>query len=263
MTMQERSPQEILSDQYDGLSRVHKRIARWILDHPSRTLEISLNELVEATGSSRSTILRFCQVLGMDGFKELKRFLARPMGQAAAAIGEDEVLQWVVRGTEEALHDSFAHLSPEEFARAADLCAQAQRIVWFGSTESGFLAQCAAHKCSMLGIQSQVYWDFRSFMANVRFITDKDVLIAISWGGDGEHIRRPVSQAKAQGVPIVAITATRFSWLEEAADVTLVVGNKYALHDHHKITLRAGQEAMSNALIFKTAQRRGIHWELP
>ncbi len=256
------STMDSLKAKYDGLSRVHRRIATWLLDHPTKALELNLDEMAAATGSSRSTILRFCQAIDVDGFKGLKKMLAQPVGRSLQYVDEDDVLRWVRVGTEATVRDTFAQLLPDVFQEAAAQCARARHIVWFGSLESGYMALGAAHKCSMLGINSQAYSEYRSLQSNIRFITAKDVLAVISWGGDGHHIRRPVMEAQEQGIPIIALTAHPLSWLAEAADWTLAVGNQYATHDGRQITLRAGQEALTNALIFKVASLRGIQWQI-
>ncbi len=254
---------DVLQERYSELSRVHKRIARWLFEHPTKALELNLDEMAHATDSSRSTILRFCQAIDVEGFKGLKKMLAQPVTQSLQHVIDDDVLHWVYASTEAAVRDTFLQLSAAVFDQVVAHCAQARQIVWFGSLESGFMAEGAAHKCSMLGIESLAYSNYQAFQNNLRFTTSSDALVVISWGGDGEHIRRPVTRAMEQGVSITAITARRMSWLGEVADWTLVVGNQYAVHEGREITLRAGQEAITNALIFKVAAARGIHWDVP
>lgn len=263
MSPEGNSLSKTVKEQYETLSRVHRRIAKWLIQNPSKALELNLDEMATATGSSRSTILRFCQTIGVEGFKDLKAMLAQPVNHSLQHVADDDVLEWVYVSTETALRDTFSQLAPEVFHAAAQNCSQARQIVWFGSLESGYMARCSAHKCSLLGIESLAYSEHRSFQNNVRFITSQDVLIAISWGGDGDHIRGPLEQARIRGVPIIGLTADPLSRLAEIADWALVAGNQHAVHDQRQITIRAGQEALANALIFKVASLRGTRWKLP
>lgn len=246
---------------YHNSTRSHKRIAKWLLDNPTRALEMSLDELAEATGCSRSTVMRFCKSVGADGFRELKRMLARPVSQAASRYSQDEVVDWLLQMTEETVRETFIHLDYDSLELALELCRDARYLLWFGSTESGAIAQCAAHKCSLLDMNSREFIDFGSFLAQSNLLGPTDVFIAISWGGDGNHLRPPVLEAQELGIPVIAITTQRFSWLAQTATVALIAGGKYISYQGRQVTIRAGQEALVNTLILKTAKVRGIAWQ--
>lgn len=251
----------LLEEIYKKSSRSHKRIAKWLLDNPGSALELSLDELAAATGSSRSTVMRFCKTLGLDGFRDLKRLLVRPLAQNTCGFAEDEVVEYAFQLTNEAVRETLLNFDYAEFNKAIQLCAHAPYLLWFGSTESGSLAQCGSHKCALLGMKSRLFMDHGSFLAQSTLVSPADVFIAVSWGGNGDHLRRPVLKAKELGLPIVGITAERFSWLTEVATAYLIAGNKYVSHQDRLITIRAGQEALINTLVLKTAQMRGINWK--
>lgn len=246
---------------YQNSSKSHRKIAKWLMENPTTALEVSLDELAESVGCSRSTIMRFCRLMGADGFRDLKRLLVRPISQAASRTSKDEIINWTLKVTEETIRETFVNLDPDMILQAARLCETARYILWFGSTESGALAQCAAHKCSLLGMNSREFIDYGSFLAQANLLGPQDAFIAISWGGDGNHLRPPVIKAQQLGMPVVAITATRFSWLAKNATVALIAGGKYVTYQGHQVTIRAGQEALINTLIFRTARARGITWQ--
>ena len=250
-----------LEELYKHSSRSNKRIAKWLLDNPGSALELSLDELAAVTGSSRSTVVRFCKALGVEGFRELKRQLVRPLAQDTRSLANDEVVEFAFELTHAAVRETLLNFDYAEFTKAVELCAAAQYLLWFGSTESGWLAQCASHKCGLLGIKSRVFVDYGSFMAQSTLVSPEDVFIAVSWGGDGEHLRRPVLMAKELGLPIVGITAERFSWLADTATACLVAGNKCVSKENRLVTIRAGQEVLMNLLVLKTARARGIEWQ--
>ena len=252
----------LLEEMYRTSSRSHKRIAKWLLDNRTLAPELSLDELAHVTGSSRSTVVRFCKVLGLDGYRDLKRMLVRPLVQSVGRFDEDGVVRQTLQLTEEAVAETFLNLDYDGYQQAIQLCAVAPYLLWFGSTESGALAQCGSHKCALLGMKSRVFIDHGSFVAQSTLVNPTDVFVAISWGGDGDHLRRPVLQAKSLGLPIVGITAERFSWLTEVATVSLLAGKKYVSYQGRQVTIRAGQEALINTLVLETAKARGINWIL-
>ena len=245
---------------YPSTTRAQRRFAEWLLENSSDVLKSTSEELAKAAGVSRSTILRFCHLLGVDGYHGLRNLVAASIGQQVRRTDADAVVNWLIGVTGETIRDTFMSFDLDAFDKAIEICTKARNMIWFGQVESGSLAQCASHKCSLLGMDSRVYVDVATFEMQSRLINSEDVVIVISWGGDGEHVRRAVAIARSIGIPIIGITVTRFSWLTEVASIALIGGGKFAIHDDRKVTVRAGQEALLNALILKTAAARNIRW---
>lgn len=59
---------ERISFSYDSLSKRHKRIAAYILDHCREAASMTLGELSARTGVSKATIVRFAYALGCAGY---------------------------------------------------------------------------------------------------------------------------------------------------------------------------------------------------
>src|SRR5690625_4521303 len=68
-----------------GLSMLHpseQRVAQVFLDRPEWTIEASAQEVADAAGTSRATVVRTAQRLGFTGYPQLRVLLARDVGSA-------------------------------------------------------------------------------------------------------------------------------------------------------------------------------------
>lgn len=245
---------------YPHTTRAQRGFAEWLLTNSSKVLELTSEELAKEAGVSRSTLLRFCHLLEVDGYRGLRSLVAGSISRQARITDRDRVVNWLIGATNETLRNTFINFDMKAFDKAVEICTKARTMIWFGQVESGSLAQCASHKCSLLGMDSRAFVDTATFLTQSRLINPDDVLIVISWGGGGDHVKRAAGAALAKGIPVVGVTVSRFSWLAEVATIALVAGGKFAIHEERELTVRAGQEAVMNALILKTAAARNIRW---
>ena len=84
-------PLELISKKIDSLSGAQKRLGHYILSDSTALLISTSRELGRTVGVSESTVVRFAQSLGNDGFPEFKRELQRkirPRLRAAARMEE-------------------------------------------------------------------------------------------------------------------------------------------------------------------------------
>jgi len=69
----------MLRSQMSSLSPREQVIAEYVLRSPETVIYQSVNDLAEASGSSETTIVRFCQNIGYKGYSDFKMALARDM----------------------------------------------------------------------------------------------------------------------------------------------------------------------------------------
>ena len=61
---------------YDSLYDAEKKVADYLISHPSEAIEMSVSELASHCDASQATIIRFCKKIGCKGFHQLKIKLA-------------------------------------------------------------------------------------------------------------------------------------------------------------------------------------------
>src|SRR6188472_4203943 len=61
-----------ITDRFEEFSRSQKHVARYIVDHLEEAAFQTAEELARRADTSSSTVVRFSQALGFDGFPELQ-----------------------------------------------------------------------------------------------------------------------------------------------------------------------------------------------
>src|SRR3546814_5458948 len=63
------------------------RVAAVIRDNPGVVLDMTISDLAATCRTSVATIVRFCRVLGLSGYAQLRMSLATELGREAAQFG--------------------------------------------------------------------------------------------------------------------------------------------------------------------------------
>jgi len=231
------------------------------MENPSAVLSMGIDDFAAAVGVSRATVFRFCKELGFGGYTELQRNFSalRPMIEVPIVSSH---FKWVATAMYDAIYYSLQHVDLEAFQKAVELMTRAKRLYWFGAGESGMMGEIANHRCWHLGIDSYV---FRETLDLTRFSMLRDqesVFIFLSVSGEGSYLVKPLEMVKRENLTVIAVTSRHFSPLTETAAVVLHAASPRAVLGGSVIPVKAGFEAIVNALLYETAQARGIPLKL-
>lgn len=64
-----------INDRFASMSKGHKRIAAYIMDHYEQAVFMTAAKLGETLGISESTVVRFASGIGYDGYPEFQKAL--------------------------------------------------------------------------------------------------------------------------------------------------------------------------------------------
>ena len=76
---------------YDSLYDAEKKVADYLISHPSEAIEMSVSELASHCDASQATIIRFCKKIGCKGFHQLKIKLAGEQRQQEEQVISNEI----------------------------------------------------------------------------------------------------------------------------------------------------------------------------
>ena len=68
------------------LSKGHRRIAQYIVEHYDKAVFMTASRLGESVGVSESTVVRFAAVLGYEGYPQLQRALQELVRHRLTAV---------------------------------------------------------------------------------------------------------------------------------------------------------------------------------
>lgn len=217
---------------YESLPPSELKVAHYLLDNPDEIIHASVTELANSLGVSESTVVRFCQRLGYQGYQEFKILLARDLGRpfqdTYQEIELDDDAATVIHKTlqisQGALVDTEAVLDPERMQDVVGWLTEADQVYLFGCGGSGGIAEIAGQKLLRLGIQSLVSIDPHTQPLVAGLATPESVAIGISFSGNNHDVIRAVKVAKERGARTVAVTNYRSSPLAQLAEAVLLSG---------------------------------------
>lgn len=146
-----------------------KDVARYILEHPDKAPGMSSAELAEASFTSKATVVRLCQKLGLTGYQEFRLKLVEEIGQknrlARMLAGEPihdkstytDIINTLPGLYDKAVTNTRLALDKNSINRIHNVLRRAECIDIYGTGISYILAQAATFKFATLGVESSAY----------------------------------------------------------------------------------------------------------
>lgn len=231
----------LIQAEYDGLSRSFQAVARYLTQNPNDVAMQSINDIAGKCGVHASSLVRFAQSFGYDGFKELKELFNRRLATAAPGFEArvkslKDDLQLHKRGSPKGflgdlvardmatLQDLFNDTVEADLVKAVDLMVKADTIYIAGQLRSAPIAVFVRYVLTMLG-RNAVLLDANGGLAThmARTMRPMDLLFAISFRFYAKEVVSITEQASAGGVPVIAVTDSALSPLAKCATVLFAV----------------------------------------
>lgn len=230
-----------LLQDYDGLSKRLKQVARYVLDEPNELALETLAVIAERCGVQPSAIVRFAQAFGFSGASQMQRLFRDGLLSANNAIGYGErvrrfsesvsrtaagegLLSEFVEGNILALQNLSETVSDKEMRAAVDLIASAAVVHVAGFRRAFPISAYLAYSLQQLGKHVQ-FIDGVGGLARpqANTIDDKDLLIAVSFHPYAPETVELTEIAAKNGAKILSISDSRVSPIAKAADIALQV----------------------------------------
>jgi DNA-binding MurR/RpiR family transcriptional regulator len=231
----------LLLQDYDGLSKRLKQVARYVLDEPNELALETLAVIAERCGVQPSAIVRFAQAFGFSGASQMQRLFRDGLLSANNAIGYGErvrrfsesvsqtaagdgLLSEFVEGNILALQNLSETVSEREMREAVDLIANAAVVHIAGFRRAFPISAYLAYSLQQLGKHVQ-FIDGVGGLARsqANTIDDKDLLIAVSFHPYAPETVELTEVAARNGAKVLSISDSRVSPIAKAADTALQV----------------------------------------
>ncbi len=228
-----------------------RRVAEVFLARPEWTIEASSQEVGDAAGVSRATVVRACQRLGFTGYPQLRVLLARDLGIDRGTGGPPtSAFREFYRTVADSLDVMTALLDDASVERAVTLLVAARRILVTGNGLSAPVAAEAAMRLTAVGRPAEAPPDHLTQQVQARLLGAGDACLIVSGTGSTEVSLRVAKAARAAGAPVVALTAFARSAIADLATVTLVSGMRQtSFTDEITRSVRVPQTLLVNALV--------------
>jgi DNA-binding MurR/RpiR family transcriptional regulator len=220
-----------IRQRFDEFSRSQKDVGQYIVDHLEEVAFHTAEELARRANTSSSTVVRFAQALGFEGFPELQaaaRDEYRRLREAGAAAEPSAPPLFPIDQTEFEAALAADHANAEETARrvdrdevvaTVDLLSRAERIVLVGTDQMAFFASYLRHLLMLLDLRAEVVASpSQEGLARLGRIDENTVLVGFSAGRPHPLVVRAVKLARNRRAATIAIADATLSEVAKLAD---------------------------------------------
>lgn len=262
---------DYITARFDEFSRSQKDVAQYIVDHLDEAAFQTAEELARRASTSSSTVVRFSQALGFEGFPELQQaardeYRRRPAGAAAGADGAASVAPlFSLDQTEYETALATDHVNVEETARklsrsdveaAIEAIATADRVVIAGTDQMAFFASYLRHLLSLLDIRAEVVASpSQEALGRLSRIDETTLVIGLSAGRPHPLISRTMKLARHRRAPTIAITDATLSEVARLARTRLYYSSNSPAYVRSHTALLSLIQALAYGVYSRDAQQ--------
>jgi len=222
---------------FDEFSRSQKDVAQYIVDHLDEVAFQTAEELARRANTSSSTVVRFSQALGFEGYPELqgsaREEYRRRVADGTAGGGGTGASAPLFSLDQNEFETALAadHVNVEETARkisrsevesAIDAIVDAERLLVIGTDQMAFFASYLRHLLMLLDLRAEtVASPSQEALAKLGRLDERSLVIGLSAGRPHPLVVRAMKLARHRHATTVAITDATLSEVAKLAQIRL------------------------------------------
>ena len=224
-----------ISSRFDGFSRSQKDVAQYVVDHLEEVAFHTAEELARRANTSSSTVVRFSQALGFEGFPELQDAAREEYRQAHRQVpaGADAAPAPLFSLDHSSFESALAadHVNVEETARrvsrsdvdaAIEAIAQADRVLIVGTDQMAFFASYLRHLLMLLDVRAEIAASpSQEALSRLGRIDERTLVVGLSAGRPHPLVVRAMKLARHRSAATLAIADATLSEVSKLASRSL------------------------------------------
>jgi DNA-binding MurR/RpiR family transcriptional regulator len=227
---------KVIQNNFNSLSKGQKLIAEFILDHYDKAAFMTALALGETVGVSESTVVRFANTLGFDGYRELQKELQELIKNKLTTVQRislsndftdyENVLKQVVKKDIDNMERTFNEMDYDDFENAVKMTLEADTVYIIGLRSSSFLAgYLAFYLTFLLDDVKLINTGPNDVFEQLLKGNENDVIIGISYPRYSKRTLEALDYGKEKGCKIIGITDSLLSPAAQYADATLIASS--------------------------------------
>jgi DNA-binding MurR/RpiR family transcriptional regulator len=228
---------DYITARFDEFSRSQKDVAQYIVDHLDEAAFQTAEELARRASTSSSTVVRFSQALGFEGFPELQQAAReeyrRHAGAGQGGGGAITVAAPLFSLDQNEYETALAtdHVNVEETARklsrkdmdaAVEAITTAERVLIAGTDQMAFFASYLRHLLMLLELRVEVVASpSQEALSRLGRIDSTTLVIGLSAGRPHPLVVRAMKLARHRQASTAAITDATLSEVAKLAQIKL------------------------------------------
>ena len=214
---------------FDEFSRSQKDVAQYIVDHLDEAAFQTAEELARRASTSRSTVVRFSQALGFEGFPELQQaareeYRRRPPDGEPAAVAplfslDQNEFETALVADHVNVEETARKVSRTEVEAAIEAVVTAGRILIAGTDQMAFFASYLRHLLMLLDLPAELAASpSQEVLSRLGRIDADTLVIGLSAGRPNPLVVRAMKVARHRGGRTLAVTDATLSEVAKLAD---------------------------------------------
>jgi DNA-binding MurR/RpiR family transcriptional regulator len=254
-----------ISSRFDEFSRSQKDVAQYVVDHLDEVAFHTAEELARRANTSSSTVVRFSQALGFEGFPELQeaareeyRHHHRATGgqngfEAAPLFSLDQTpFEQAVAADHVNVEETARKVSRSEVEGAIEAIASAERLLIAGTDQMAFFASYLRHLLMLLDIRAEIAASpSQEALSRLGRIDEGTLVIGLSAGRPHPLVVRAMKIARHRKASTLAIVDATLSEVSKLSERTLY----YSSNSPAFVRSHAGLLSLIQALAYGVYSR--------
>jgi DNA-binding MurR/RpiR family transcriptional regulator len=258
---QRKSLSAYITERFDEFSRSQKDVARYIVDHLDEAAFLTAEELARRASTSSSTVVRFSQALGFDGYPELQQAAIEEYRNGSAAPNGGQTTSGPLFAFDHSefeaslsadlanLEETARNLTREQIEAAVTALVTAHRVVIVGVDQMAFFASYLRHMLSLLDIRAEIVASTGGESLQRLGRIDEDTLvIALSAGRAHPLLQRAMKLALHRRARTLAISDATLSEVGEHSELTLYYSSNSPSFARSNTALMALVQALAHGV---------------
>jgi DNA-binding MurR/RpiR family transcriptional regulator len=258
-----------IQSRFEEFSRSQKDVAQYIVDHLDEAAFQTAEELARRASTSSSTVVRFSQALGFEGFPELQQAAREeyrrraPSGGAIAAAPLFSLDQTEFEAALAADHvnveDTAHKLSRSEVEAAIDAIVSAEKVLIAGTDQMAFFASYLRHLLMLLDLRAEIVASpSQEALGRLSRIDEQTLVIGLSAGRPHPLITRTMKLARHRKALTLAITDATLSEVARLARIRLYYSSNSPAFVRSHTALLSLIQALAYGVYSRDAQQYDI-----
>jgi DNA-binding MurR/RpiR family transcriptional regulator len=246
-------------------------VAQYIVDHLDEAAFQTAEELARRASTSSSTVVRFSQALGFEGFPELQQaardeYRRRPAGANDSLAGATPLFSLDHTEFEASLaadhvnvEDTAHKLSRSSVESAIDAIVSAEKVLIAGTDQMAFFASYLRHLLMLLDLRAEIVASpSQEALGRLSRIDEQTLVIGLSAGRPHPLITRTMKLARHRKAPTLAITDATLSEVAKIARIRLYYSSNTPAFVRSHTALLSLIQALAYGVYARDAQQYDV-----
>lgn len=222
-----------IQSEFSTYSKGQKKIAEYIISHYDKAAFMTASKLASKVGISESTVVRFANALGFEGYPELQDALGeivknkltsvQRMEIAYDKMANEDILSKVINSDISKMRSTLETIDKKAFDKAVETILNASKIYILGIRSAAAVSDFLGFYFNLLFPEVKLVQatGVSEMLEQILRVEEGDAVIGVSFPRYSRRTVKALEYAKMKGAAVISLTDTERSPLVPCSDISL------------------------------------------